>query len=87
MTSADFNLEPSLPLGEIPQRVIDELRTAKRIANDYSKAFGDACKAQAEKHGLQPSALRRFVCALEADTLADLEKEAADVEKLIGAES
>jgi len=85
--SDEFQLEPPIPPGEISQRVIEELRQAKRIANDYSKAFGDACKAQAEKHGIAPSALRRFVCALEADTLGDLEKEAADVERLIGAES
>lgn len=82
----DFQLEPSVPVGEIPQRVIDELRTCRRTAKDYAQAFGDACKQQAEKFGVAPSALRKFVVALEDDGIEKLSKEAEDIERLIGAE-
>lgn len=79
----EFALEPSEP-GTIPERVINELRVCRRTAVDYSAAFTDACKAAAEKHGLNPSALRRYVCALESDSLEEVERETADLEKLIG---
>lgn len=82
----EFQLEPSTPVNEIPQRVIEELRAARRTAKDYAQAFSDACKGQAEKYSIAPGALRKFVCALEDDTLGNLEQEAADIERLIGAE-
>lgn len=86
MTSEDFTLEPPVHPGTVPQRVLDELRVARRQAKDFGQAFTDACRAQAEKFGVSPSALRRFVCALEGDTLADLSKEAEDIERLVSQE-
>ena len=80
----DFNLEPAPLAGEIPERVIDELRHARRVAKDYAQAYADAAKAQAEKHHIQPAALKKFIAALEEDTIEQALKEAADLEKLIG---
>lgn len=80
----EFALEPSVPQGEIPERVIDELRVARRAAVDYAQAFGDAIKASAAKHGINAVALRRYITALETDALDKAAKEAADLEKLIG---
>lgn len=77
-----FALEPIEP-GVVPPRVIEELRTAHRVASDYALAFNDACKAQAEKHKVAPKALRRYIAALEADKLKDAEKEADDLARLI----
>jgi hypothetical protein len=78
-----FELEPSEP-GVIPERVIYELRQFYRVAKDHTGALADAVKAQAEKHSITPSALRRYIAALENDSLEDAAKEAADLEKLIG---
>lgn len=79
----DFNLEsPSAP-GHVPERVILELRQACATAADYAGAFSDACKAQAEKHGIKPNALKRYIKALESDKLADVDKEAEDLMSLI----
>lgn len=55
-----FELEPSPPFGQVPERVIDELRVARRAAVDYAQAFGDAIKAAARGggvSGINPSAL------------------------------
>lgn len=80
-----FDLEPSdVPTGSIPERVIDELRHARSEAKDYAQAFGDAVKAQALKYGINAGALRRYVCALEADNLEAVDAETRDLEKLIG---
>jgi hypothetical protein len=78
-----FELESPEP-GVMPPRVIDELRRAYREATDYAAAFGDAIKAQAEKHTINAKALRRYIAALEDDKLDEAAKEAADLEKLIG---
>ena len=69
----------------IPTAVIDELREACRIAADYSGAFSDACKAQAEKHHIAPGALKRYIRALEGDKLEEAEREAEDLATLIDA--
>jgi hypothetical protein len=81
--TAPFALEPSEP-GVVPERVIDELRQFYRVAKDHTGALADAVKAQAEKHSIRPTALRRYIAALENDSLDDAAKEAADLEKLIG---
>lgn len=82
---ADFALEPSEPEGgRIPWSVIDELRHARAIAKDYVQGYSDAAKAQAEKYKLKPSALKRYIAALEDDKLDDLDAETNDLEKLIG---
>jgi hypothetical protein len=78
-----FALEPSEP-GVVPERVIDELRKAYSTAKDYTGAFGDAVKQQAEKAGIAPAALRKYITALENDSLVDAAKEAQDLERLIG---
>ena len=80
----EFALEPTPPDGTIPERVIDELRHARRVAKDYATAYNDAAKAQAEMRKIKPSALKRFIAALEDDTLKDLSDELEDIEKLIG---
>lgn len=79
----DFSLEPPLKPGDIPERVILELRQACAIAVDYAGAFSDACKAQAEKHGVAAGALKRYIKALEGDKIDDARKEADDLLALI----
>jgi hypothetical protein len=79
----EFALEPSEP-GVVPERVITELRNAYRVAKDYTGAFGDAVKAQSDKCGIVPAALRRYIAALEGDSLEEVAHELRDLEKLIG---
>lgn len=74
---------PKVGPEHIPTAVIDELRTAYRIAADYSGAFNEAASAQAEKYKTAPGALKRYIRALEGDKLADAEKEAEDLSALI----
>lgn len=78
----EFNLETMVP-GEIPLRVIEELRSACHTAVDYAGAFSDACKAQAEKYKIKPGALKRYIKALEGDKLEDVEQETDDLATLI----
>lgn len=82
----EFALEPSVPRGEIPERVIGELRTARRTAKDYARAYSDAAKAQAGKYGVNERALKRFIAALEDDKVGELDAEAQALERLIGTE-
>jgi hypothetical protein len=83
-TGEVFALEPSEP-GVVPPRVIEELRRGFREAKDYADAFGEAVKAQAEKHGIKLKALRRYIAALESDKLDEEAAVAADLERLIEA--
>lgn len=78
----DFALEPDEP-GVVPARVIDELRRCYREAKDYTGALNDAIKAQAEKHKVEPGALRKYVAALESDDIEDTRKEIDDLRRLI----
>lgn len=80
----EFALEPSEP-GVVPARVVDELRRCYREARDYTQALGDAIKAQAEKHGIDAGALRKYVAALEGDRVEDTRKEIEDLQRLIEA--
>lgn len=77
-----FELEAEKP-GTVPPRVIEELRRCYREAKDYASAFGDALKAQAAKHDVEPAALRRYIAALENDGLEDAVKEITDLTRLI----
>jgi len=86
-TPESFELEPPPTPGQVPERVIDELRAACRSAVDLAQAFGDACKAQADKYGIQPGALKRYVRALEGDKLAEVDQEAEDLLALINRRS
>jgi len=81
----DFALQPSPPPGEISENVIAELRRCYREAKDYAGAFRDALKAQSEKARIRPGALRRYIAALEGDSIDEAAKEAEDLERLIEA--
>ena len=86
--TAEFELEPDAEPGTLPAATIDELRHSYRVAKDWREAFGDAIKAQSEKRGIKPAALRRYIAALEGDRLDDAREEAEDLERLIeGAEA
>lgn len=78
----EFNLEAQQP-GRVPESVIAELRQCCHDAMDYAGAFSDACKAQAEKYGIKPGALKRYVKALEGDKVDDAEAESEDLLALI----
>lgn len=78
----NFDLESPTP-GAPSENVIAELRRCHREAKDCAGAFGDAIKAQAQKHKLKPAALRRYIAALEGDKVDDAAKEASDLELLI----
>lgn len=77
-----FELEAPVP-GQVPERVIEELRHGCRQAADLSAAFTDACKAQAEKYSIKPGALKRYIKALEGDKVDEVEQEAEDLQALI----
>ncbi len=78
-----FDADMEAAPGQIPERVIEELREACHQAADYSGAFADACKAQAEKYKIKPGALKRYIKALEGDKLEDVEAETDDLAALI----
>jgi hypothetical protein len=82
-TPDEFALEPEPKPGQVPERVITELRGCYAEAADYTAALADAIKAQAEKYKVNPKALRRYIAALEGDKLDEAAKEAEDLEKLI----
>lgn len=82
MSAEPFQLEPETP-GEIPGRVIEELRQFRAVAKDHAQAFSDACKAQAEKHKIPAAALKRYIGALEDDTVEKLDDEARALERLL----
>jgi hypothetical protein len=79
----NFELEPDPVPGEVPERVVEELRNLRTRANDAVAQWREACKVQAEKYQLKPSALRKFVNALASDKVDALEAECADVTSLI----
>lgn len=81
--AVDFDLEPDPDPGQLPQRVITELRAAYSTAKDYAKGYGDAAKAQAEKYKIKPAALKRYIAALEGDKVDEAEREAEDLQRLI----
>lgn len=64
-------------------RVVDELRVLYRNAKARAVTFRDAVKGQAEKHGVEPVALRRYVVALESDTVERIQAELDDLLKLL----
>lgn len=80
----DFELEPPPVKGEIPERIVNELCACRRTAKDYAQAYSDACKTQAEKHGIPPAALKRYIAALVDDKLEDARVEIDALEKLLG---
>lgn len=78
-----FNADMEAAPGQIPDRVIEELRACCHQAADYAGAFTDACKHQAEKYKIKPGALKKFIKGLEGDKLDDLEAETDDLAALI----
>jgi hypothetical protein len=82
MPNAEFELEQPTP-GAPSEHVIAELRRCYREAKDFSQAFGEAVKTQAEKHKLKPGALRKYVAALEGDSVDALTAEVEDIERLV----
>lgn len=83
--SDQFALESPEP-GKIPSRVIDELRRCYREAKDYAGAFAEALAAQAEKHEVEPAALRKYIAALESDKCEEARKMADDLARLLDGE-
>lgn len=67
----------------IDQATRDELVALRADARLAAESYTDAIAAQAEKHDVSRSALRRYVNALEADRLADLDTEATDLANLM----
>ena len=66
---------------------IAELVGLRSLARGAAETFSEAIKAQSEACGLSRSALRRYVCALEADKLQKLDAEAEDLARLMTRES
>lgn len=77
----DFALESPEP-GKVPDGVIEELRRLRTSANEASTDFREAIKLQADKAGIKPAALRRFVNALASDKVDELRAEVTDIETL-----
>lgn len=82
-----FDLEPDPPAGKVPQRVLDELANCRRIATDYAQSYSDAVKQQAERFKIKPGALKRYVNALVADKVDELDAETDDLERLLDEDS
>ena len=67
----------------IDQATIDELAELYAASRGAAEAFSTAVAAQAEKHDISKSALRRFIAAKYADKLYTLNGEAEDLAKLL----
>lgn len=80
----EFALESPVA-GIPPAGVIEELRHLRRVAADAVTDYGEALKAQAERHNIKRGALRRYIAALESDKTEDAAEEARDLERLIEA--
>jgi hypothetical protein len=79
----EFALESEGRAGEVPARVIEELRNLRLEANEALASYRDAVKIQAGKHRLKASALRRYVQALASDKVEEARVEASQVVTLI----
>ena len=62
---------------------IEELIGLRSLARGAAETFSEAIKAQSEACGISRSALRRYVCAREADKLQELDAEAEDLARLM----
>lgn len=63
--------------------IIEELCVLRADARQSAENFTLAIAEQAEHHGISKGALRRFVCAKEADKLDGLDSEATDLATLL----
>ena len=66
--------------------VIDELVQLRSEAKLRAEMFSEAVALQAKKNAISKGALRRYVCAVEADKLEALGAEASALEELLGSE-
>lgn len=62
---------------------ITELCTLRASAKAAAELFTDALANKATEAGLNKGALRRYICAKEADKLAELDNEASDLANLL----
>jgi hypothetical protein len=81
-TGEVFALESPTP-GHISDHVVEELCRCYREAADYAAALSDALKAQAEKHRIEPKALRMYIAALASDKRDQARKVADDLALLL----
>lgn len=77
-----FALESPTP-GQISDNVVAELCRCYNEAADYAAALSDALKAQAEKHKIEPKALRMYIAALCSDRRDQAKKVADDLAQLL----
>jgi len=82
-TVEKFDLEPTLPTGQIPARVLVELIALRAAQRSAIETYAEAVTAQATKFSVGKKALRRFIAAVDNDKLADLKLECAGVQQLI----
>ena len=66
----------------IHTKTLHELEHACGRAKDMTSAFNEAVKAQAEKHGMDPQALGKFVRARVNDKMQKFEAEQDTMEQL-----
>lgn len=81
---AAFALEAQIP-GHINDNVVAELCRCYHEAADYAAALTDAIKAQAEKHKIEPKALRMYIAALCSDKRDQTKMVADDLARLLDA--
>jgi hypothetical protein len=64
-----------------------ELVNLRTLSRSAAETFSEAIKEQSKACGLSRGALRKYICALEADELAKLDAEADDLAKLMTLEA
>ena len=77
-TQADIDPDMTAAPGQVPDRVIEQLRLACRTATDYAQAFGEACAAQAVTDGPPADPIDRV---LTLTAKAEIERLRAELER------
>lgn len=67
----------------ISQAVMRELERAGQEAKGYAEAYSEAVKAQAEKHGLEPAVLKKFINARITDKVGKFRREVEQGDQLL----
>lgn len=75
--------DPSLSYQALTPAHLAELCELRAAQKGAAEMFTTAIAEQSEKSGIAKSALRRYICALEADRLEALDAEAADLSTLL----
>ena len=78
--------QPTTRRVTMDKAVIDELVQLRSEAKLRAEMFSEAVALQAKKNAISKGALRRYVCAVEADKLEALGAEASALEELLGSE-